>query len=246
MSTPTPSHHHPTRHSSAGLHLLRWLREIAIVVVAVLAIQVGLVQAFHVPTGSMERTVMSGDYLLVDKLTLGPRTPDWLGVPWTDLGVPIQAFKLPGLRAPRIGDIVVVRTPLDRRVPYVKRVVAVGGQTVEVRDKVLYIDGVAQPDPPERHPADHLLYPRGIPVYGIPPTLGSRDNWGPLQVPDGQIFLMGDNRDNSVDSRFFGPIPVTDVLGLARLVYFSWDASGDAGLHPWERPRWGRLGQLVH
>ena len=220
------------------------LRELGLIALAVLVIQVGLVQAYHVPTGSMERTVMSGDYLLIDKVTLGPRTPDWLGIPFTEIGTAVPAVKLPGLRSVHPGDIVVARTPMDEHIPYFKRVVAVGGQTLEIRNKELYIDGEKQDNPEWAVFADAFVQRPGMLVSGIHPDLGNRDNWGPYVVPPDFVFLMGDNRDNSVDSRYFGPIPSRDVIGLARVVYFSIDRK-DSSLRSWQRPRWSRIGSFI-
>jgi signal peptidase I len=201
------------------------------IIVAVTVVQVGLVQAYFVPTGSMEGTILPGELVIADKATLGPRTPDWLGIPWTGIGIPIPSVKLPGLRDVRPGDIVVVRTPADRRVPYVKRVIALEGQVVEVRNKVLLVDGAPFPQPEKEQHVDSGTYPAGARSYGIHPSLGNRDNWGPYRVPGNHLFLMGDNRDNSVDSRYFGPVPVSNIIGKARLVAFSFDKDSDIPLY---------------
>lgn len=220
----------------------RWGKDFGFTIALLLVFQVGVAQPFHVPTGSMEVTVLPGDRVLVDKVTLGPRTPDWLGVPFTGLGRTVPAIKLPGLRRVRAGDIVVVRTPVSPRIPYFKRVVATGGQVVELRDKALYVDGILQADPPGALHRDARVLPRGLAVRGISPALGNRDNWGPFQVQPGCVFLMGDNRDESLDSRFFGAVPEEQIIGLARFVYFSWDRE-TSGLPPWRRCRWDRLGR---
>ena len=220
------------------------VREVVVLILIVTALQVGVVQAYHVPSGSMEKTILTGDFLLADKVTLGPRTPDWVGVPWTDLGVRVPALKLPGLRKVRPGDIVVVRVPLDDRVPFVKRVAAVGGQTVAMRDKVLYVDGRPVPDPPTAEHTDPALYPRGSYTPPVPPVLGNRDNFGPFRVPEGMVFLLGDNRDNSLDSRYFGPVPESNIIGRARLVHLSWDSERER-LPVWKRLRWKRIGTLL-
>lgn len=219
------------------------VREILGVIILVTVVQVGLVQAYFVPTGSMEGTILPGELVVADKATLGPRTPDWIGIPWTDIGIPIPAIKFPGLRQVRQGDIVVVRTPADRHVPYVKRVVALGGQVVQIRDKILLVDGVPFPRPEKEQHSDPTICPPGVRSYGIHPELGNRDNWGPYRVPVDHVFLMGDNRDNSVDSRYFGPVPATNIIGRARLVALSFDKDSDIPLY--RRPRLNRMVSLI-
>ncbi len=214
-------------------------KEILGVIAAVTVIQVGFVQAYFVPTGSMEGTILPGELVIADKMTLGPRTPDWIGIPWTELGFPIPAVKFPGIRGIRQGDIVVVRTPADRHVPYVKRVVALGGQVVRIRDKVLLVDEMPFPLPEKARHADMNIFPVGALSAGIPPGFGNRDNWGPYRVPGDQVFLMGDNRDISVDSRYFGSVPVKNIIGRARLVAFSFDKDSDVPLY--RRPRLNRM-----
>lgn len=223
--------------------LLSACREIAGVLFFVTVLQVGLVQAYFVPTSSMEGTILPGELVVADKATLGPRTPDWIGIPWTDIGVGVPALKLPGFRKVRQGDVVVVRTPADRHVPYVKRVVALGGQVVEVRDKVLFVDGRPFPKPEKEQHVDPETCPIGSRSFGVPPALGNRDNWGPYRVPEGLIFLMGDNRDVSIDSRYFGPVPVSNIIGCARVVAISVDK--DSGVPLYKRPRLDRWMTLL-
>lgn len=219
------------------------LKEILGVILLVTIVQVGLVQAYFVPTSSMEGTILPGELVIADKVTLGPRTPDWIGIPWTSIGFPVPALKFPGMRPVEQGDIVVVRTPADRHVPYVKRVVALEGQVVLVRDKVLLVDNKPFPRPDREQHLDSRTYRLGSRTYGIPPDLGNRDNWGPYRVPQGHVFLMGDNRDNSIDSRFFGPVPVSNIIGRARLILFSFDKNSDMSL--FQRPRLNRLITLL-
>lgn len=203
--------------------LVQIVKDVAFAIIMVTVIQVGLVQAYHVPTGSMEHTIVPGDFVIAEKVSLGPRTPHWIGVPYTKLGVNVPALKLPGLRDVEPGDVVVVETPMDRVTPYVKRVVATSGQVIEVRDKVLFIDSERAPDELQGCHLDTRLFPDGLPQTGIPRELGNRDNWGPYRVPDGMVFLMGDNRDNSLDSRYFGPVPESAIIGRAVAVAWSWN-----------------------
>lgn len=217
-------------------------KEIALLVLIVTLLQTGLVHAYHVPTGSMESTILPGDMVLADKFTLGPRTPQWIGIPFTDIGAPVPAIKFPGLRDPKPGDIVVVEVPIDERTPYVKRVVATGGQTVEVRGKRLYVDGRPARTPEGLIHGDSLTLPRGLKQPGIYRGAGNRDNWGPYTVPEGHVFLMGDNRDFSLDSRYFGAVPEENIVGLARVVHASFKQTGGVLL---DRIRWDRFGTAL-
>jgi signal peptidase I len=217
------------------------LREVVLWLALLTILQTGIVQAFDIPTGSMEQTVMAGDFVLADKLTLGPRTPQWVGIPGTRLGICLPTLKLPGIRSVRRGDIVVVQVPVDRRTPYLKRVVAVGGDTVAVRNKELFVNGRRAQDPAHLVHEDPMIRRAGLPDPGILPECGNRDNFGPYRVPEGYVFLMGDNRDCSMDSRYFGPVPQSNIVGRARVVTFSWDSEGSER-YPWERVRLSRFG----
>ena len=187
----------------------RVLVYVGIVVVAGLAregltlgLREGVVQAFRIPSESMLPTLQVGDYLFVDKRA--------------------------GARVPRRGDVIVYRYPEDPRRSYIHRVVAVGGDKVEVRDKVVYVNDRAAEDAHVIHidPATHSG------------EFDPRDNCGPYAVPKGSYFVMGDNRDNSNDSRFWGPLEGALVEGKARGIYWSWD--GEKG-----GPRWDRIGSLI-
>ena len=183
-----------------------------------LVIRTFVVQAFKIPSGSMLPTLQIGDHILVNKFVFGPR----LEIP----GTQISLGHLPGLRQPRPGDVVVFIYPNDRDKDFIKRVVAVAGQTVEVRSRTLYVDGQ-----PVADPHAHFTTRPGN-------AAGSGDDFGPFTVPAGHVFVMGDNRDQSYDSRFWGPVPIDDIKGLATVIYWSWD-----GPDRWVR--WDRLGRLV-
>ncbi len=219
------------------------VHEVFMTALILVALNVTLVQAYHIPTGSMESTVMIGDRILADKFTVGIRTPDWIGVPFTQIGTPVPFVKLPGLRHVEPGDVVLVRTPADPKTPYLKRAIATGGQVIEIMDKQLFVDGNLFTDEQLAEHRDENLYPDGMPQKGIPRFLGNRDNFGPYTVPDGKVFCMGDNRDNSFDSRFMGPFPEEDILGIARMVYWSWDGGSDTPL--WKRLRYRQFGRWL-
>lgn len=209
------------RDTSVRSRAWRFAREVLGTLALLILLQVGVVQAYHVPTPSMQSTIRTGDVFVADKITLGPRTPHWLGIPGTTLGVFLPALKLPGLRSARRGDVVVVDTPADPRTPYVKRVVAVGGDLLEIRDKVVYINGHPAAEPAGVRHGDPRTFPPGIAHPGVAPALGNRDQFGPIRIPDGSVFLMGDNRDDSFDSRYFGPLPEDRIIGKARFVTLS-------------------------
>jgi signal peptidase I len=177
-----------------------------------------VVEAFSVPSGSMTPTLLAGDYLLVNRLSYVVKAP------FTDL-------VLFNLGDPRPGDTVVFRYPMDHSKDFVKRVVAIGGNTVEIRDKALYVNGnrvdIA---------AVQFTSRRDLPAY-----LSPRDNHGPVTVPAGSCFVMGDNRDDSLDSRYWGFVKKDDLVGKAEILYFSYNPGADL-LHA---VRWQRIGRLI-
>ena len=210
-----------------------------------LLIRTGVVQAFYIPSGSMEDTLLVGDYLLANKFVYGAP----IDVPLTN----ISLFRLPALRDPQPGDIVIFRSPVDEERDLIKRCVAIGGQEVQIVDKVLYIDGEPFEDPPLAKYTDRRYYPS---------TANTRDNFGPYTVPEGHFFMMGDNRDNSADSRYWRAVPKELIKGKAMSIYWSWAPdtrgpyyTGIASLPAvaanffWRLPgrvRYGRLGDVIY
>jgi len=193
-----------------------------------------LLQGFRVPSRAMEDTVLAGEYLLVDKMSYGVR-------------IPFVRWRLPGWAEPRAGDVVVFEAAHDDRRLLVKRCVAVAGQLVEGRHKVIYVDGRRSIDPPRSKYVDaHILDPAHSP----------RDSFGPVRVPPDAVFVVGDNRDRSRDSRHWGALPVSAIVGRARRVYWSCEPVGTPGDGSWgdalrslltlpSRLRWRRLGAGV-
>lgn len=181
-------------------------------VVLVLFLRAFVIQAFRIPSGSMRETLLEGDFLFANKFIYGPR------IPFTDI-------HLPGIRKPKPGDIIVFEAPVGEHKDFIKRCIAVEGQTLEIRDKQFYVDGVRLDEPYVQH-SD----PRNI---GPP-----RDEFGPITVPPGHIFMVGDNRDDSHDSRYWGPLDLKNVKGKAMFLYFSWDGEKNF-------PRFGRFFNLV-
>ena len=259
-----------------------------LVILAVFFIRAGIIEAYQIPTGSMETTINVGDFLLGNKFIFGARTPDWVGIPFTRMGFDIPYKRLPALRQPRSGDVVIFRFPHDTWTKYVKRCIGAAGDTVEIIDKIPYVNGQAFQDPEHSiinyghiYPADYQeanIFPRGN---------GNRDHYRALYVPrkgdtlrvnelnpdyiynimsldghevtysfsnfyvDGRLtenyvveqdyfFMLGDNRDNSYDSRYWGLVPFKYVMGTPLVLYFSWDKQV-----PWsqfyKKIRWTRI-----
>jgi signal peptidase I len=193
----------------------------AIVVALLIAlfIRTFVVEAFKIPSGSMLPTLQIGDHLLVNKFLYGPR----LEIPFTT----ISFGRLPGLRTPQRGDVIVFAYPRDPSQNYIKRVVAVGGQTVQLIGTRLFVDGVQVEDP-------YATY-----RYGGRSQVSSYGVLAPVRVPEGHLFVMGDNRDASSDSRVWGFVPLANVKGLAIIIY--WSFAQERGRFV----RWERIGRLV-
>ena len=189
---------------------------IFIAVVLALLIRQFAIQAFTIPSGSMMDTLLIGDYILVNKFLYGAE------VPFTDR-------HLPGLRDPHRGDIIVFKYPNDESRDFIKRIIAVGGDTVQVRDNRVWLNGVVQDEP----------YVRGGPFpVNLHAHCGYAYACDPLKVPAGAYFVMGDNRDNSQDSRYWGFVKREKIRGKAFVIYWSWN-----GERHWLR--WRRLGRYL-
>ena len=202
-------------------HLEETVRLLLFAVALSLIIRVSVAEAYHIEQSSMENTLFPGDTVLGNKFLYGVR------IPFTDI-------RLPSVREPRPGDIIVLDSPIEEGVRLVKRVVAVAGQTVEIRDKQLFVDGVPQPLPGEGKYVDDRV---------LPGALSSRDNLAPAKVPRGRIFVMGDNRDVSLDSRGWGFLDRDLVQGRVMFVLYSWD--DDPARPLWSRLRWQRIGHDI-
>ncbi|RMH69727.1 MAG: signal peptidase I [Gemmatimonadetes bacterium] len=197
-----------------------YVEAILIAVIVATLIRTSVVEAYRIPSGSMEDTLLVGDFLFVNKFIYGARLPF--------IDKPI----LPAIRDPQPGDILVFKYPEDLKRNFIKRCIAVEGQTVEIRNKVVYVDGQ-----PLEEPYTKFLYPHQ--THGVP-----RDNFGPVTIPKGQLFMMGDNRDNSQDSRYWGLLDRDLVKGEAFMVY--WSFNYDVPL--WDighKIRWDRIGHLI-
>ncbi|OPX19574.1 MAG: signal peptidase I [Desulfobacca sp. 4484_104] len=190
---------------------------IIIALALALVIRAFVFQAFSIPSGSMKPTLLIGDYLLVNKFIYGIRNPLT-----NKVIIPISS--------PQQGDIVVFLYPQDPSKDYIKRVIGVAGDKIQIINKHLYVN-----DQPVEMPQAVYEDPRVLDRPDDPP----RDNFGPVTVPQDHLFVMGDNRDFSYDSRFWGFVPMDSLRGKACIIYWSWD-SQDHSL------RWRRLGMLIN
>ena len=223
-----------------------FLEGLFVALIAALIIRQFVIQAYTIPTASMEKTLLVGDFLLVNKFTYGMRTPDWIGIPYTELGFDIPwVYRFPAIKDPEPYDVIIFRYPKDPMKDYIKRCIAVPGQTLEIKNKSVFIDSVAFPKPPDMQFIDRNILPKNRPAFF--PTfrnLGSRDNYGPLTIPENSYWAMGDNRDNSEDSRAWGFVPHYNIVGQALIIYFSWD-SKVSWTRFYKKIRFDRMGTVI-
>jgi signal peptidase I len=195
-----------------------WRENIEAILVAVLIalfIRTFVVQAFKIPSGSMKQTLLIGDHILVNKFIYGVKIPY------------LHKTIIP-IETPHRGDIIVFKFPLDPNKDFIKRVIGVGGDVVESRDKRIYVNNKPLNHDPGVHTDPSI----------IPGNIRPRDNFGPITVPENSLFVMGDNRDESFDSRFWGFVDLQAVSGKAFIIYWSWD-SRNFGV------RWSRFGRIL-
>lgn len=195
------------------------IEALVIAVILALFIRAFVVQAFKIPSGSMQNTLLIGDYILVNKFIYGVK-------------IPFTNFTVIPLKKPHRRDIVVFKFPKDPSKDFIKRVIAVGGDTITIRDKRVYVNDQLQKEGYAVYTDSRILPSSG--VYGT-----TRDNLAPVKVPEGKLFVMGDNRDESNDSRFWQFADVSAVKGKAFIIYWSWNRN-DFDV------RWKRLGTLIH
>jgi signal peptidase I len=235
-----------------------WFRSVVAALFLFVVIRSFFVEAFKIPTGSMEGTLLVGDFLLVNKLVYGAE-------------VPFTSVKLPGIRSPRRGDIIVFQWPVDRTKNFVKRIVGLSGDTLQMQDGQLIRNGVVVPEAYALHTSpgsdvsdDEFSWQQAYllgahqPVTSSPRSpmsIGSleaapayhpsRNNWGPIVVPSNDYFVLGDNRDNSLDSRYWGFVADSLVRGQPLVVYYSYDPDGAVKLDWLTRVRWKRFGEMI-
>lgn len=232
---------HPARAIARGL--FEWAKSLSLALLLFLFVRAFFVEAFKIPSGSMEGTLHVGDFLLVNKLVYGAE-------------VPFTGTRLPAVRHPEYRDILVFQWPVDPSVNFVKRLVGLPGDTLAMVDGVLVRNGARQVERFARHSEPNsdpigeefswqreFLVRRAVARRSYRP---SRNNWGPLVVPARKFFVLGDNRDDSLDSRYWGFVPDSLVRGRPMIVYYSYSPDS-ANAFDWiTRIRWHRLGERVH
>jgi len=217
-----------------------YFESIVIAVILALFVRTWVVQAFKIPTGSMENNLLIGDHLLVNKFVFGPTATERPLLP---------------VREPRRGDIVVFKFPDEPERDFIKRVIGLPGEALELRAKKVYINGQALDEP-----YVHFIQPASESQEVT--SLDVRERYGPVRVPEGQYFVMGDNRDNSQDSRYWGFLPRQYVKGRALMIYWSYESGRDDYLddgaaaaakrygsivtHFFTKTRWERLLHQIH
>lgn len=221
-----------------------WTRSLLIALLLFTVVRTFLVEAFRIPTRSMENTLLAGDFLLVNKAVYGAQVPG-------------TRTRLPAFGEPQRGDVIVFTPPHEPRRHYVKRVVGMPHDTLAMIDKTLYVNGeplsepyarYTDPDPLGDYSASAMLWQRGFLAHRIEERTyhPSRDNWGPLVVPTDRYFVLGDNRDDSEDSRFWGFVEQDAVTGRPLLVYYSFEPGALGSLAYLTQVRWSRIGGLIH
>ncbi len=224
---------------SFGAWIWEWVKSIAFALVVWLFLRTFLVEAFRIPSGSMENTLLVGDFLFVNKLLYGAE-------------VPVVGARLPAIREPERGDVLVFDSVEEEGLKVVKRLVGMPGDTLAMEGGQLYRNGQKVDEPWARHgnPAAFAdAYHRArMREWQLPHLAGDTgdyrpdlQDWGPIVVPESSYFMMGDNRDDSYDSRYWGFLPRLNVRGRPLVVYFSFDPTSWKPLPFFTAVRWGRL-----
>jgi signal peptidase I len=204
-----------------------YTQSLGVALILALMIKASVVEAYKIPSGSMEKTLLVGDFLLANKFVYGMRLP----IPFTDI-------RLPALAEPKPGDIIIFKFPGDTRQNYIKRCIAIEGQKIKIVDKQVYVDDKLVPLPPHGQytssawpmlpHSDEKVWKAGNYTWdntgGYYENQGNRDNMPEIVVPKGKLFMMGDNRDNSADSRYWGFLDRRLVQGKAMMIHWSWQS----------------------
>jgi len=217
-----------------------WVKSIAVALVLFLFIRTFIIQTFVITSGSMKDTLLVGDMLVVNRAAMGTRVPG-------------TQVTLPGYSSPHLGDILVFDPPHEETIMLIKRLVGMPGDTLEMRDRVLYRNGekidepyVVHTDiPDEPHP--WMVWQRDYTTSDVDRATYSptRDNWGPLVIPEDRYFMLGDNREQSLDSRYWGLLERWRLEGRAMFTYFSYNRESFRPF-PWLREiRWGRIAAAI-
>jgi len=193
---------------------------ILIAVFLALFIRTFIVQAFKIPSGSMKETLQIGDHILVNKFIYGVKIPF------------VQKTLIP-IKEPRREDIIVFKYPENPKLDFIKRVIGVEGDVIEIKNKKLYVNS-------KRMDRQYAVF---MDSYTIPSVYNKRDSFGPVTVPQNALFVMGDNRDNSKDSRFWGFVDFSAVKGKAFMIYWSWNKDNSKSVLDYVR--WNRIGNML-
>ena len=199
------------------------IEAVLVAVLLALFIRTFAVQAFKIPSGSMKQTLLIGDHILVNKFIYGVK-------------IPFSKTTIIPVKKPKQGDIVVFKFPQDPEKDFIKRVVGVAGDKLEIRNKQVWVNNI-------KADSDFAQFTDSFIVPGCPPGIKQdapcrKDNFGPIKVPENKLFVMGDNRDQSYDSRFWGFVDLKAVNGKAFIIYWSWD-NDNFGI------RWKRVGRIL-
>lgn len=197
--------------------IIEYAQAIIIAFILAMFIRTFFIQAFKIPSGSMINTLLIGDHLLVNKFNYGVRNPFNREQLW-----------IKGKEIKR-GDVIVFIYPVEKNKDFIKRVIGLPGDTVQIINKKVFINGKPVDEPTGAQWIEERIYPQSI---------QPRDNFGPITVPENSLFVLGDNRDQSYDSRFWGFVPVQDVKGNALIIYWSWNNEKFA-------PRLERMGKII-
>jgi signal peptidase I len=217
-----------------------WAKSIGIAVVLFLFLRTFIVQTFVITSGSMENTLLVGDMLMVNRAAIGSRIPG-------------TQIRIPGYSKPERGDILVFDPHHEEDLKLIKRLIGMPGDTLEMRNRVLYVNGEVLDEPyvvhkdrdDESHP--WMSWQKDYLVGGVDPASyqPTRDTWGPLVVPEGYYFMLGDNREESFDSRYWGPLEAWRLEGRAVVTYYSYNRESYRPFPAIREVRWGRIGHLI-
>jgi signal peptidase I len=231
------------RRLHAGAFLWEWARSLVFALFLFLFLHVFIMEAFKIPSGSMEGTLRVGDFLLVNKVLYGAE-------------LPLTRKRLPAVREPERGDVIVFKWPPDPSKNFVKRLVGLPGDTLSMSDGVLVRNGVkveeryvSHTEPGSDPSGEEFRWQRQHVVKTAQASTSyrpSRNNWGPIVVPGHHYFVLGDNRDNSLDSRYWGFVPDSLVRGQPFMVYYSYEPDSVSRFDWLTRIRWSRLGERIH
>jgi signal peptidase I len=214
----------PVEKARSKSAIREYTEAIVIAILLALVIRAFVVQAFKIPSGSMKSTLLIGDHILVNKF-------------WYGIKLPILNKELIHFANPQRQDIVVFRYPVDPSKDFIKRVIGLPGDTVQIRDKKVFVNDQPLVEPYAVHSDNRIL----------PASASPRDNMGATVVPPNDLFVMGDNRDESYDSRFWKFVDIGELKGKAFIIYWSWNSEGEWTLNPSEGYlRWNRIGKWLH